>query len=51
MQLSGNFELRPNHFHVGFDLKHNKRRVVCAVADGYVSRIKISTLATGKQST
>jgi hypothetical protein len=26
MQLSGNFgELRPNHFHAGFDLKTNQR--------------------------
>jgi hypothetical protein len=28
MQLSGNFgELRPNHFHAGFDFKHNSARV------------------------
>lgn len=28
MQLSGNFgELRPNHFHAGFDFKPNKKRV------------------------
>ncbi|MFB3388998.1 M23 family metallopeptidase [Flavobacterium sp. LAR06] len=51
MQLSGNFgELRPNHFHAGFDLKTNQREGlnVCAVAEGYVSRIKISTFGNGK---
>lgn len=51
MQLSGNFgELRPNHFHAGFDLKTNQREglKVFAVADGYVSRIKISTFGNGK---
>jgi murein DD-endopeptidase MepM/ murein hydrolase activator NlpD len=51
MQLSGNFgELRPNHFHAGFDLKTNQREglSVHAVADGYVSRIKISTFGNGK---
>lgn len=51
MQLSGNFgELRPNHFHAGFDLKTLQREGlgVLAVADGYVSRIKISTFGNGK---
>jgi hypothetical protein len=51
MQLSGNFgELRPNHFHAGFDLKTLQREGlnVYAVADGYVSRIKISTFGNGK---
>ncbi|PBJ13684.1 M23 family metallopeptidase [Flavobacterium sp. ACN6] len=51
MQLSGNFgELRPNHFHAGFDLKTNQREglSVHAIADGYVSRIKISTYGNGK---
>jgi hypothetical protein len=51
MQLSGNFgELRPNHFHAGFDLKTNQKEglAVHAVADGYVSRIKISTFGNGK---
>ncbi|MGO4772293.1 M23 family metallopeptidase [Flavobacterium sp. W22_SRS_FK3] len=51
MRLSGNFgELRPNHFHAGFDLKTNQREGlnVYAVADGYVSRIKISTFGNGK---
>jgi hypothetical protein len=51
MQLSGNFgELRPNHFHAGFDLKTLQKEGlnVYAVADGYVSRIKISTFGNGK---
>lgn len=51
MQLSGNFgELRPNHFHAGFDLKTLQKEglKVYAIADGYVSRIKISTFGNGK---
>jgi murein DD-endopeptidase MepM/ murein hydrolase activator NlpD len=51
MQLSGNFgELRPNHFHAGFDFKTLQREglEVHAAADGYVSRIKISTFGNGK---
>lgn len=51
MQLSGNFgELRPNHFHAGFDFKTNQREGlhVYAAADGYVSRIKISNAGYGK---
>ncbi|SEA95355.1 Peptidase family M23 [Flavobacterium gillisiae] len=51
MQLSGNFgELRPNHFHAGFDFRTLQREglEVHAVADGYVSRIKISTYGNGK---
>ena len=51
MQLSGNFgELRPNHFHAGFDLKTQQKEGlnVYAVAAGYISRIKISTFGNGK---
>lgn len=51
MQLSGNFgELRPNHFHAGFDFKTNQREGlnVYAVADGFISRIKISNSGYGK---
>ena len=51
MQLSGSFgELRPNHFHAGFDLKTLQKEglAVYAVADGYISRIKISTFGNGK---
>lgn len=51
IELSGNFgELRPNHFHAGFDYKTKKKEGfnVFAAADGYVSRIKISTFGYGK---
>lgn len=51
LQLSGNFgELRPNHFHAGLDLKTMQKEglKVRAIADGYVSRIKISTFGNGK---
>lgn len=51
VQLSGNFgELRPNHFHAGFDFKTQQKEglKVYAVADGYISRIKISTFGNGK---
>ena len=51
LQLSGNFgELRPNHFHSGFDFKTQKKegQTVYAAADGYVSRIKIAELGYGK---
>ncbi|PKB17636.1 M23 family metallopeptidase [Flavobacterium sp. 5] len=51
LKLSGNFgELRPSHFHAGFDMKTLQKEGlnVYAVADGYVSRIKISTFGNGK---
>lgn len=51
MQLSGNFgELRANHFHAGFDFRTMQKEglSVYAVADGYISRIKISTFGNGK---
>ncbi len=42
--ISGNFcEFRPNHFHAGLDFKtQGENRRIYAVADGYVSRIKVS---------
>lgn len=51
LYLSGTFgELRSNHFHAGIDIKtmgvEGKR--VLAAADGYVSRINISTGGYGK---
>lgn len=49
--LAGNFaELRPNHFHGGLDIKTGNREgmSIRAVADGYVSRIKVSTYGYGK---
>ena len=51
LEVSGSFgELRNNHFHAGLDFKTNKQTglPVYAVADGYVSRIKISTYGYGK---
>lgn len=49
--LSGTFaEIRPNHFHSGIDFRTNEAEglPVLAVADGYVSRIKISSEGFGK---
>ena len=51
MYLAGTFgELRSNHFHAGIDIKTGgvEGREVYAVADGYVSRIKVSTGGYGK---
>lgn len=51
LTLAGNFgEIRPNHFHAGFDIKTNNHEgmPIYAVADGYVSRIKISAFGYGK---
>lgn len=48
--LSGNFgELRSNHFHAGIDIKTQgvEGKKVFAVADGYVSRIKVSPYGYG----
>lgn len=48
---SGTFgELRSNHFHSGLDIKTQQREGlnVYAVADGYVSRIKVSHYGYGK---
>lgn len=49
--LSGTFgELRSNHFHSGIDIKTEQRQgvPVLAIADGTVSRIKISHWGYGK---
>lgn len=51
LQLSGNFgELRSNHFHAGLDFKTLQREnlPIYAAAEGYVSRIKISSYGYGK---
>jgi len=50
ISLSGNFgELRSNHFHSGIDIrtKGEEGKVVYAVADGFVSRIKVSAYGYG----
>src|SRR4051794_34362526 len=44
IQLAANFgELRPNHFHMGWDIRTAQREnlPVYAAAEGYVSRISI----------
>ena len=44
ISLSGNFgELRPNHYHMGLDLKTQNRQnlPVAAAADGYIARVKV----------
>lgn len=49
--ISGSFcELRNNHFHMGIDIKTQGKegKNIYAVADGYVSRIKISSTGYGK---
>ena len=49
--LSGTFgELRPNHFHAGIDFKTQGQSglKIYAIADGYVSRIKVSPYGYGK---
>lgn len=51
LQLSGNFgELRTNHFHAGLDFRTQQREGfnVYAAAEGYISRIKISSYGYGK---
>lgn len=50
LYLSGTFaELRTNHFHSGIDIKTNQKegQRVLAVADGVVSRIKVSPYGFG----
>jgi hypothetical protein len=50
IQLVANFgELRPNHFHMGLDIRTQAREnlPVHAAADGYVSRIKIEKYGYG----
>ncbi|MBN8703739.1 MAG: M23 family metallopeptidase [Bacteroidetes bacterium] len=51
LQLAGNFgELRNNHFHAGLDIRTLSQEglKIYSVADGYVSRIKISPVGYGK---
>jgi len=49
--LSGNFgELRPYHFHAGIDIKTEGKtgKKIYSIADGYISRIKVSPWGYGK---
>ena len=51
LAIAGSFgELRPNHFHSGIDFRTQKKEgfPVYAAADGFISRIKISTGGYGK---
>jgi hypothetical protein len=51
ISLSGNFgELRPNHYHMGIDIKTAQREnlPVYAAAEGYISRIKIEPGGFGR---
>lgn len=51
MYFAGTFgELRPNHFHSGIDIKTQQKEgfKVFSVANGYVSRIKVSHWGYGK---
>lgn len=52
IQLSGTFaELRPNHYHGGLDIKPSVRNrqgdAIYGIADGYVSRIRVSAYGYG----
>ncbi|HOW25691.1 MAG TPA: M23 family metallopeptidase [Bacteroidales bacterium] len=51
MMLSGTFgEFRPDHFHSGIDIRTGgvEGKPLYAIADGYISRIKISPSGYGK---
>ncbi|MEP7278133.1 MAG: M23 family metallopeptidase, partial [Bacteroidota bacterium] len=51
ISLAGNFgEMRPNHYHMGFDLKtdHHENMPVHAAADGYIAKIKIEPAGFGR---
>jgi hypothetical protein len=48
--ISSNFgEIRPSHFHAGLDYNTKKKIGICvyAAADGYVSRVKVSSKGYG----
>jgi len=50
MKLSGNFgEMRRNHFHSGLDIRTEGREGIAlhSIADGYISRIKVSPVGYG----
>jgi hypothetical protein len=51
MSLAGNFgELRPNHFHMGLDIRtqDRERLPVYAAAPGYISRVRIEPFGYGR---
>ncbi len=50
LSLSGSFgEMRANHYHTGWDLQTDEREglPVIAIADGYVSRVRVSSKGYG----
>ena len=51
MSLAANFgELRPNHYHMGLDIRtqHRENLPVLAAADGYIARIKVEPFGFGQ---
>jgi hypothetical protein len=51
ISLAGNFgELRPNHYHMGLDIRTNHREnlPVFAAADGYIAHIKVEPAGFGQ---
>jgi len=51
MSLAANFgELRPNHYHMGLDIRtqHRENLPVFAAADGYVARVEIEPAGFGQ---
>jgi hypothetical protein len=51
MSLAANFgELRPNHFHMGLDIRtqHRENLPVYAAADGYIARVQIEPFGFGQ---
>lgn len=49
IQLTGTFgELRGNHFHAGLDIRGAVGRPVYAIADGYISRLRVSVSGYGQ---
>lgn len=51
MSLAANFgELRPNHYHMGLDIRtlHRENLPVYAAADGYVARVEIEPAGFGQ---
>ncbi len=51
MSLAANFgELRPNHYHMGLDIRtqHRENLPVFAAADGYVARVSVEPAGFGQ---
>jgi murein DD-endopeptidase MepM/ murein hydrolase activator NlpD len=51
ISLAGNFgELRPNHYHMGLDIKTNHREnlPVFAAADGYIAHVRVEPAGFGQ---